>query len=207
MAVENSIDTNADAVVDDLVAANPDGSASEVRELDNHVRGLKNIFIKMFGNLGDAPLEDKLLDLVYPVGAVYISVANTEPSALLGGTWTAIQTGRMLISEDGGTNYTAGDTGGSTDAIAVAHTHDYSSTSGNGGAHDHTLRGNRAGAGSDESPGMVLGSINVTADTDALLSVSNHTHSVSGTTDSTGSAGTDANMPPYLAVYMWKRTA
>lgn len=34
-----------------------------------------------------------------------------------------------------------------------------------------------------------------------------HTVSVSGTTASTGSSGTNANLPPYITVYMWKRTA
>lgn len=35
----------------------------------------------------------------------------------------------------------------------------------------------------------------------------NHTHNVNGNTGSAGVSGTDANLPPYLAVNMWKRTA
>jgi hypothetical protein len=34
-----------------------------------------------------------------------------------------------------------------------------------------------------------------------------HTHTLSGTTDSTGSSGTNANIQPYITVKMWKRTA
>lgn len=34
-----------------------------------------------------------------------------------------------------------------------------------------------------------------------------HTHSITGTTDQTGVSGTDANLPPYLVVAIWKRTA
>lgn len=47
MAVENNIDNTASTTiyVDSLVKANPDGSNSEVAELDNHVRGLKNVLL------------------------------------------------------------------------------------------------------------------------------------------------------------------
>ena len=34
-----------------------------------------------------------------------------------------------------------------------------------------------------------------------------HTHSFSGTTSATGNGTSGNNMPPYLTVYMWKRTA
>jgi hypothetical protein len=34
-----------------------------------------------------------------------------------------------------------------------------------------------------------------------------HTHAISGTTDANGSSGTNANLPPYIVVYMWQRTA
>ncbi len=34
-----------------------------------------------------------------------------------------------------------------------------------------------------------------------------HNHTVSGTTDSTGSSATNANLQPYITVAMWKRTA
>ena len=34
-----------------------------------------------------------------------------------------------------------------------------------------------------------------------------HTHTVNGTTASNGASGTNANLPPYVVVYMWNRTA
>ena len=48
----------------------------------------------------------------YPVGAIYISVDNTEPSALFGGTWERIA-GRFLIGCGMGTGILNGETGGS----------------------------------------------------------------------------------------------
>ena len=52
-----------------------------------------------------------LLD-IYPIGAVYISVNNTNPSSLFGGTWESIGAGRVLQGADsshiGGTTINAG---------------------------------------------------------------------------------------------------
>lgn len=42
------------------------------------------------------------LDLynVWPVGSIYISVNNTNPSTYFGGTWEAFGTGRCLVGVD-----------------------------------------------------------------------------------------------------------
>lgn len=37
-----------------------------------------------------------IVDLVYPIGAIYMSVNSTNPSAIFGGTWEQIQ-GRYLL--------------------------------------------------------------------------------------------------------------
>ena len=41
----------------------------------------------------------------------------------------------------------------------------------------------------------------------SINSAGAHTHTLSGNTDSTGSSGTNANLPPYIVVKMWQRTA
>lgn len=69
-----------------------------------------------------------------------------------------------------------------TAASAGAHTHTVSGTAASGGAHTHTTSGTAASAGA-------------------------HTHTVTATAANTGVDGVGKNMPPYLAVYMWKRTA
>ena len=41
-----------------------------------------------------------LLDLIYPVGSIYISANNVSPQTFLGGTWEAFATGRTLVGVD-----------------------------------------------------------------------------------------------------------
>ena len=56
----------------------------------------------------DTALDD-LVDTIYPVGSIYMSVNNVSPSTLFGGTWEKIQDKFLLAS---GTNYSNGATGG-----------------------------------------------------------------------------------------------
>lgn len=41
-----------------------------------------------------------LLNFIYPVGSIYLSVNSTDPSTLFGGTWVAWGTGRCPIAVD-----------------------------------------------------------------------------------------------------------
>lgn len=112
---------------------------------------------------------------------------------------------RFVISA--GSTYNVGATGGSKDAIAIAHSHGFSATTSTdsksgyfdtcGGdgplAADGSLfstvsRGIRPGG--DYASGLQQRTtMNLT-----------HNHTLSGTTDSSGSSGTNANLPPYLAL-------
>lgn len=152
------------------------------------------------------------LQAAYPVGAIYISTVVTNPATLFGfGTWVAYGQGRMLISQDGAT-YTAGSTGGSaTSTIGTtnlpSHTHGVSSiTVGNTDlSHTHTYgSANNWGAGSANA----FDARNTGSYTTSGASVNmNHNHSLSGTTDATGSGTALTTISPYIAVYMWNRTA
>lgn len=53
-----------------------------------------------------------LVDKIYPIGSIYLSVNNTNPSALFGGSWTQIAQGRTLFGQGtlNGNTYTAGTT-------------------------------------------------------------------------------------------------
>ena len=153
-----------------------------------------------------------LLDVVYPVGAIYMSVSEISPATLFGGTWERIQN-RFLLAA--GSSYTAGDTGGAstvtlTSSQIPSHTHSVNLNTGNSGVHTHVVWKYASGSGNWAAspgghnasttidPGMVMG----IAD-----SAGEHNHAISGNTGSTGGGKSHNNMPPYLVVYMWKRTA
>ena len=123
---------------------------------------------QIFGNLNvSGSINGNIVDLVYPVGSIYISASSTEPSLLFGGTWSALG-GRFLIGVN--STYTAGSTGGSathtlttaempshshtinhthstatSSSTSVAHTHSVSATTGNNSVgHTHTYSGTTA---------------------------------------------------------------
>ena len=169
------------------------------------------------------------LQALYPVGSVYINASSTtNPATLFGfGTWTEIGAGRVLIGQDTGDALfdTLGETGGSKDAVVVAHTHTgttgtqsadhtHSGTTGSAGSHNHTFA---AGGGSSGPQSYISIDTNYTTNFptstvgDHIHTITtggvsaNHTHSI--TTNSTGSSGTNANLQPYVVVKMWQRTA
>ena len=158
----------------------------------------------------------RLLDLIYPVGSIYLSVNSASPDTLFGGTWEQIQ-GRFLFGMS--SSYPAGSQGGEathtlTEAELPSHRHSIPSLSGSAasdGAHTHNVSGGAGSGGSSaglESYGSGYSSFREI--TNAAQSAGAHTHSVTTTASNTGYTGSGSahnNMPPYLAVYIWKRTA
>ena len=123
-----------------------------------------------------------LLDIVWPVGSVYLSAAETSPQTLFGGTWEQIK-GRFLLAADDG--HPAGSTGGEAQHALTAaelpqHTHGY----------DYT--------GQSDVTGVTA--IRV-YDGDSRL------NEYKGKATSNCGGQAHNNMPPYLAVYAWTRTA
>ena len=230
---------------------------------------------------------------IYPVGSVYISIIESNPATLFGGTWERIE-GQFLIGCN--STYPNGTTGGAANTtLATAnlpgHTHSFSATSGNQSAnHTHSGTTGNQSAGHTHSVGItsgsnsanhthsgttssagahthqcykswgfkvgtgglnyVMGTVDdgfsgsgnwtgssgahthtmttgnqsanhthwVSGNTGGISAnhthsittgnnSANHNHSVSGTTGSTGSGTSFTNLPPYLSVYIWKRTA
>ena len=147
--------------------------------------------------------------LLYPVGSIYINAGiTTNPGTLLGfGTWTAFGAGRVMVGLSGSDALfdALEETGGSKDAVVVAHTHTASTNT--TGAHSHLQTQTPSGF-SGFGTNIIGGANGGGAMNDAAQSTrsaGDHSHTV--TVDSTGSSGTNANLQPYITVAMWKRTA
>lgn len=151
-------------------------------------------------------IKTNIIDFIYPVGSIYMSVNNVSPATFLGGNWEQIQD-RFLLSA--GSSYAAGSTGGAathtlTTAQIPSHTH--TATTNSTGAHTHNFRtqNDDYNASSAGYRGFVGDSTaTYITHTDLVLSAGAHTHTV--TVQATGSGSAHNNMPPYLTVYMWKR--
>lgn len=125
-----------------------------------------------------------ILDNVYPVGSIYMSVNSTNPENLFGGTWEQIQ-GRFLFGMN--SSYPAGSTGGEiTHALTIDEMPE----------HNHTIYYPNAGG--------PYGNANISypegSDTNMTWCAE------MCKTAPTGGGAAHNNMPPYLSVYIWKRT-
>lgn len=117
----------------------------------------------------------------YPVGAIYLSVTDANPASLFGGTWERIG-GRFLLGAD--STYAAGSTGGEA-------------------AHTLTV---------DEMPrhNHEIDNLNASGNATPYMTVQAQDKKGYGGNVQTMYAGggkAHNNMPPYLAVYMWKRVS
>ena len=175
---------------------------------------------------------------MYPVGSIYLSVNNVNPSTIFGGTWEQIQD-RFLLAA--GSTYGAGTTGGSaththttgdhilTVAETPAHTHTRGTMDISGAitCYSHYNKGNEdywknacKGAfyknTSDytEDASTLAQSDSATSDSSRKVSFlasktwTGATSSIGGgAAHNHGNTGSSSSLPPYLAIYVWKRTA
>ena len=155
------------------------------------------------------------IDAIYPVGSIYLSANNVNPSTYLDGTtWVQLKD-RFLLGA--GDTYTAGaKDGAATVKLTGAqsgvhqHTHSFTQPSVTGGSHSHYINYHSKtlakGTAYDRPASIGSGTAN-----GYTTSSTSHTHTVSGGAvgNTTVADATEAhnNMPPYLVVYMWQRTA
>lgn len=145
------------------------------------------------------PTTTQIVDLIYPVGSIYISVNAANPGTIMGGTWVSFGTGKTLVGVDSAdTDFNAPEKVGGEKAHTLtiaempSHRHD---TLPSYGSNNLTTNTNNHGKmmGAASSAGWATNAVNDDAN--------NHPIKL------TGGDGAHNNMPPYVTTYMWKRTA
>lgn len=178
--------------------------------------------------------EINLLDMVYPIGSVYITLSPKNPEVLFGGKWEQIK-GRFLLSAD--SSYKSGTTGGEASHILTVKempNHNHDGATEKSGAHTHT-RGTMEITGEfTAQEGLWYGkNYNIGAFYTNHLGKVDSGDSKSGSYSNTvcfeasrtwngetsqapnhqhnikaqGAGQAHNNMPPYLVTYMWQRVA
>lgn len=130
--------------------------------------------------------QESLLNFIYPVGSIYMSVNSTNPSMFLGGTWEAWGSGKVPVGVDSLDN-------------------DFSEVEKSGGEKTHKLT-------IDEMPSHIH-SFQATPSSDMgdqpykiLSSVDATGASTVRVTNASGGGKPHNNLQPYITCYMWKRT-
>lgn len=157
-----------------------------------------------------------ILNKTYPVGSIYMSVNSTNPSTLFGGTWERLA-GRFLIGAGTNmrtnTNATFGSLGVGEPDFANGemggqyyhklgidempeHNHD---------TNDYTLVVNKNAVRIPTNMGAKC--VDDTEYTNIVPNIQATKNEDGNATGNAGGGKAHNNMPPYLAVFMWKRTA
>lgn len=129
----------------------------------------------------------------FPVGAVFLAVVSTDPATLLGyGTWAAFGAGKMLVGRDAAdTDFDTAEETGGVKTVTL--------TGAQSGLPQHrhqTLRERSA------TTGGATTLIARTSDTSSTVDTNVFTENVAAA----NAAEAHTNLPPYIVVYMWKRT-
>ena len=134
------------------------------------------------------------LDLIYPVGSIYMNVNKVDPSEIFGGTWQRIQ-GRFLLCATGDNG---GATGGESEHTLTADELPQHSHRVYWGTEYCIVNDNNTGTGSASWNQLKL---------KKLGSGETYAGGLSASTGSGLLGKAHNNLPPYLTVYTWKRIA
>lgn len=178
--LDSSLQTSIDSIANKLNKPSSNPTEDSVVK----VSSTGNVSYKPLSEFGDSGLS--LLD-VYPVGSIYLSVNSTSPATLFGGVWERIQDKFLLGASN---TYTAGLPGGeATHTLTTEELPEH--------YHNIIADGNGKFVGYNEGN---EGNYYVRNDYTDSNNIGNQY-----VTDKVGGNKPHNNMPPYLAVYMWKR--
>ena len=214
---QDTLDCNFDAIFrKKLSCVLDDGTVLEVREMMEQIQN--NLASMLCPN---NKLPTILLNLLYPIGSIYMSTSATNPTNVMGGTWVAWGAGRVPVGVGTGTDAnntsqsfaTANATGGEySHLLTSAESGQKAVTTGNQSAsHTHSLSYNAdsgaAASGSDPSGRGAFVRRTASGGATSTWATGNqsasHTHSITAS----NAANKHNNVQPYITCYMWRRTA
>ena len=150
-----------------------------------------------------------IIDAFYPVGSIYMSVVNTDPSTLFGGTWESWGAGRVPVGVGIGTDENGVQRG-------------FNTVESRGGEYTHSLNINEI---PEHTHNYSDGSIYVGEPPESCITTDGCLNGGDGhllpqstsetvtdnpevlQTTKTGKSEPHNNIQPYITCYMWKRTA
>lgn len=148
--------------------------------------------------------NNKIRDFIYPVGSIYMSVNDVNPTTLFGGTWVQLKDRFLLGSGDVYSNTNIG--GESSHRLSISEMP----------SHTHTQNPHYHLVGFDNGKSRI-GLASGTVESDTSMYIGNYTFGgrsytmitdvATPTNNETGGNEVHNNMPPYLVVNMWKRMA
>ena len=168
--------------------ATPDATIGKINELEKEVKGLK--------------------DMIYPIGSIYMSMNDINPSIIFGGTWTQIKDNKFLLCSS-----SSKQTGGSTTIETEnmpSHTHTFEGNAITGSI-DNLVRYDAADTGAFSKTGCFSNTSNggtrswAGKDFNGAKVTVQFNATPTGTISSTGSG--QAYWQPYMTVFCWYRVA
>lgn len=186
-AVPNAVNLVTGGTINSTVAAVTQSTA------DNSTKIATTAFVK------------SVLQTLYPVGSVYINASDSaNPNGFLGfGIWEMFSFGRVLAGFDPGDSAfdSVGKTGGIKDAVVVNHAHTATTAiTDPGHAHSTFVQTQVGGTSSGPDANWWRKDSSTTGHASTGITAAT-------TVASAGVSGANQNLPPYVVVYMWKRTA
>lgn len=142
-----------------------------------------------------------IIDIIYPIGSIYLTINSQNPSEIIGGKWELWGEGKTIVGVD--TSQTEFDhvekTGGEKNHLLSIHETP---------SHTHALEPN--GSAYSFAWGSNKGNVyvNVNAIGGASPSGTNYLYTHQGEWNQTGASGSTQphnNLQPYITCYMWKR--
>nr|DAJ48170.1 MAG TPA: baseplate wedge protein [Caudoviricetes sp.] len=231
---ENSVALGADSVatINNQVSVGNDTTKRIISNVADGVEANDAVTVGQLNKKLSSALDqlNRLAGQLYPVGSIYMNVNNVDPSAIFGGSWERMPSGRMLINSGDGFNLN--EVGGEkehrlTEDELASHNHGGGEMA---GGHTHTR-------GTMEITGDLVGALQSDFDYGTHGAFYHERHELVGPAGNKGDARQRVwfkasrnwtgetsqsgehthnflpsgknqphnNMPPYIVVNMWKR--